>query len=194
MRKRVAELTSTILNPFFVAVVVIVLVSFGSAASMLDAIRWMLISIALSILPIYLVLIYLVRVNRLDSIYVHAPRLRTRIYVLAVVLAGAGYIILVSLGAPVRLIALFVAGFATAVIFACINLWWKISLHTASVAALVTVMIILYGLVAAVSIPLIPLVAWARAELKYHSLAQGIAGALLATVILVAVFYIFGLI
>ncbi len=76
-----------------------------------------------------------------------------------------------------------------AVIFMCINLWWKISLHTALVAASVTVLVMLYGWTAAVTVALVPLKAWARIELEYHSLAQAATGALLAALIVVVVFY-----
>jgi len=39
----------------------------------------------------------------------------------------------------------------------------------------------------------VPLTAWARIELGQHSPAQVISGALLATLIAVTVFYLFGL-
>jgi len=76
----------------------------------------------------------------------------------------------------------------------CVNLLWKISLHTAFVTASVTALIILYGSIAAVIVVLVPLIAWSRIELKHHSLAQVAAGALLAALIVVVVFYLFGLV
>jgi membrane-associated phospholipid phosphatase len=74
-----------------------------------------------------------------------------------------------------------------------INFWWKISLHTAFAAASVTVLTIVYGLSGALAVMLVPPVAWARIELEHHSPAQAAAGALLATVIVLAVFYLFAL-
>jgi membrane-associated phospholipid phosphatase len=47
---------------------------------------------------------------------------------------------------------------------------------------------------AAVAVVLVPLIAWSRIELKHHSLAQVAVGALLATSIVVVVFYLFGLV
>ena len=105
-----------------------------------------------------------------------------------------GYVILLYLKAPSVLLALFVTGLSAAVIFMGINLWWKISLHTAFVAALVTVLVILYGSIAVVSVVLIPLVAWARMDSGHHSPAQVFTGAFLAVLILVTVFYLFGLV
>ena len=194
MRKRIANLISYILNPFLVSIVLILLLSFKSAPSALDAVKWSLIIIALSILPVFWVIIYLVRNQKLESLLIISRRQRTKIYLLAGVCVGVGYIISFYLGAPKELMATFVAGLSAAIVFMCINLWWKISLHTAFVTASVTVLIILYGAIAAVTVVLVPLTAWSRIELKHHSLAQAVTGALLATLIVVVVFYLFGLV
>jgi len=194
MRKQIASLTSIILSPFVMGLVIILLVSLESTASVFAAIKWSLILIALSILPTYLAIIYLVRSKKLDSISVNIRQQRHKIYVLTVILGSIGCIILSFMKAPIIMIALFVSGLVGAVIFLGINLWWKISLHTAFTAALITLLVILYGFVAIIAIVLLPLAAWARLELEHHSLAQLIAGALAAPSILMAVFYPFGLI
>ena len=194
MRKRIASLLSNIFNPFLIGLVVILLVSFEATGSVFDAIKWLLFLTILSILPIYLFVVYLVRHRRLDSVFTIVRKQRTKIYVLAVILMSVNCILLYSLDAPLMLLALYVTFFSANVIFMCVNLWWKISLHTAFVTAVVAVLIIIYGSLAAVSIVLIPLVAWARIELEHHSLAQAVTGGILATSILVTVFYLFGLI
>ncbi len=194
MKKRIASLTSNILNPFLVSLVFILLLSFKSTPSALDAIKWSLISVAASILPVFGVIIFLVRSQKLESTFINVRKQRTKIYLLAGVCAVVGYAILYYLGAPRELIATFMAGLSAVIVFMCVNFFWKISLHTALIAASVTVLIILYGSVAAVSVALIPLIGWSRIELKEHSLAQVTAGALLAAVIVVVVFYLFGLV
>ena len=194
MRERIANLASNILNPLSVSLVLILLLSFKSASSALDAVKWLLISLAVSIVPVFSVIIYLVRKQRLESPFIITRKQRTRIYLLAGVCAGIGCIIFPYLEAPPMLIATFVAGLSAVIIFMCINLLWKISLHTAFVTASVTILIILYGSTAAVTVVLVPLIAWSRIELKHHSPAQVITGALLATLIVVVVFYLFGLV
>ncbi len=194
MRERIASLTSNILNPFLVGLVLILLLSFKSTSSALDAVKWSLILIAVSILPVFLVIIYLVRSQKLEGPFINVRKQRTKIYLLAGVCASVGYVILHYLGAPPILVATSVAGLSGAVIFMCVNLWWKISLHTAFVTASVTALIILYGSITAVTVVLVPIIAWSRIELKHHSLAQVIAGALLAASIVVVVFYLFGLV
>ncbi|MBI2979613.1 MAG: hypothetical protein HYY41_02130 [Chloroflexi bacterium] len=88
-------------------------------------------------------------------------------------------------------IARFPGDCLSGVIFLVINLWWKISLHTALVAASVTMLVMLYGWIATITVALVPLIAWARIELKYHSPAQVATGALLAVLIAVIVLYPF---
>ena len=194
MRRQIANLTSNILNPFLMSLVVILLLSFESTSSTFDALKWSLILIAVSILPVFLIIVCLVHNQKLEGIFVSPRRQRNKIYLLASVCAVVGCIILLYLGAPLVLVATFVAGLSAILIFTCINLLWKISLHTAFIAASVTVLIILYGSIGTVTAVLLPPIAWARIELEHHSLAQVAAGAILAALIVVVVFYLFGLI
>jgi len=193
MRKQIANLTSSIFSPFLVALVLIILVSFESMTSISQAIYWSLIMIALSVLPIYLVTVYLVRGGKIDSISISIQQNRTKIYILVITLGGVGLIILLYLNAPVILLALFATGLITSIIFMCINFWWKISIHTAFIMASVAVLVILCGFEATALSVLIPLVAWSRIELEHHSVWQVVSGGVLATLILVGMFYLFGL-
>ena len=194
MRIRLAQLTSNILNPFLVSLVVLILLSFKSASGTFDALRWASISIALSILPVFAVIVYLVHNKKLEGIFVSPRRQRNNVYLLATVCAVVGCILLSYLGAPRVLMAAFVAGLSAIIVFMGINHWWKISVHTAFVGASVTVLIIIFGSIAAVTAVLFPLIAWARVEMEQHSPAQVATGAFLAVLIVVVVFYLFGLV
>ena len=188
MKKQLANLTSNILNPILLSLALLIFLSFESTVSTSDAIKWSLISIAVSILPVFSVIVYLVHNERLENIFVNARRQRNKIYLLASFCTAVGCVILFYLEAPSLLVATFVAGLSAILVFMCI------SLHTAFVAASLTVLTILYGSIGVVTAVLLPPVAWARIELERHSLAQVIAGALLAALIVVVVFHLFGLI
>jgi hypothetical protein len=194
MRKRLAKLTSHILNPFLVSSVVIILLSFKSTYTTSDALKWSLISLALSVLPVFTVVVYIVRNKKLDCIFVNPRQQRNKIYLLASAWAVIGCAVLYYLRAPTLLVATFAAGLVAIVVFMGINLLWKISLHTAFVTASVTILIILYSTGGALTAVLLPPVAWARIELAHHSLAQVASGALLAAIIVILVFQLFGLI
>ncbi len=194
MRKQTANLISNILNPFLVSPAIILLLSFAAVSNTLNALKWALISITFSVLPVFLVVVYLARNGSIDGIFTNVRQQRTRVYLLAGLCALVGYIILTYLEAPSILVATFAAGLLAAVISTGINLRWKISLHTAFVAASATILVILYGRTAVATTTLIPLMAWARIELKHHSLAQTATGALLAVLIVVVAFYPFVLV
>lgn len=191
VRQRVANLLSNVLSPFWVSLLIIVLLAFNSTSSPFDALKWVFIAVLLSVLPIFLVIFYLVRSGRLDAVFTNVREQRTKIYLLAGLCAIVGYIILRYLGAPKMLVATFTAGLLTTLVFMCINLWWKISLHTALVAGAVTLLVMLYGWIAMVPVVLVPLIGWARIELEYHSLAQVATGALLEALIVIVVFAVF---
>jgi hypothetical protein len=194
MKRRLAELTSNILNPFLLSFVLIVLLSFKSTASTLEAIKWSLISIGLSILPVFIVIIYLVRNQKLDSIFINFRKQRTKIYLLSGAWIALGCLVLFFMGAPTVFVAIFIAGLVMALIFMAINLMWKISIHTAFASASITILIIVYGATGVLTALLLPPVAWSRIEMKLHSPAQVVGGALVSAVITIVVFQVFGLI
>lgn len=193
MRRQSANLVSNILNPFMVSLVAIPLLSFESASSLGDAVKWSLIWVTVSILPVFFGVGYLKRKGKVDGIFTSRRGQRTKIYLLAGGCALIGGGIIIYLRAPLLLVATFVSGLAAIAMFMGINLWWKISLHTAFISALVAVLVILYGFIAAVAALLILMVGWARVELAHHSLAQVTTGALLAASVVVVVYYFYGL-
>lgn len=194
MRETLAKLTTNIINPFLMSFIVIVLLSFRGAESTGEALKWAAIALAFSVLPVLATIYYLVRRKKLDGFYANPRRQRTGLYLLASVLAAAGYVTLWRLGAPVLLVATFAAGLASIVVFSVVNLFWKISLHTAFMTGAAAVLIIAYGAAAAWTVLLIPLVTWARITLKQHTPLQAGLGAILAAGIVTGVFWGYGLI
>lgn len=188
-RQKIASLTSNILNPFLISLAVILLFSFSSTATFSEAMKWALITMGISIVPIFLVIVYVVHGGGFDDIFTSVRQQRTKIYLAAGVSAILGYLVLTYMKAPPILVASFTAVLSMAAIFMVINLRWKISVHTGCIAASSMVLVMLYGWNAAVTVPLVPLTAWSRVELEEHSLAQAVTGALLAALIAAIVFY-----
>jgi len=189
IKKRIASLTSNVLNPFLICLALIILFSFISSASAPEAMKWAGISMAVSLLPVFLFIIYRMRKGKLDNFFIRVRQQRTIIYLIGFVCASISCILLTRLEAPIMLIAAFATGISTLLLFSLINLRWKISIHTAIVAASATILVLLYGWMAAASVALVPLTGWARIELEYHSLAQVVSGAILATLLVMVMFY-----
>ena len=194
IRTRAANLISNILNPFLISLIVILLLSFESAGSVLEALKWVLILVTVTIIPTYLIIVYLVKTGRIKNYFIDVRRQRTKVYIPAGICTLISIGILFYLGAPLLLLAAVVAGFVTVIIFMILNIWWKISLHAAFMAGATTVSVVLYGYVATAGLVLLLLAAWSRIELGRHSVAQVAVGALLSTVVMMAVLYLFRLV
>ena len=193
MRERLARLISNVLNPFLVSFIVIILLAVESTENTGEALKWALLSIVLSVLPVFVVVTYLVHQKKLEGMFANPRHQRNGIYILASILGALGCGVMWWCNAP-RLIAVaFSSGLISIVIFMIINRFWKISLHTAFISASVTLITVIYGAYGALTILLLPLVAWARIRLNQHSPTQVITGALLSTAILLAMFWGFGL-
>jgi hypothetical protein len=194
MRERLARLTSNVLNPFLVSSGVIIVLAVKSGTGPADALKWASISLALSVLPVFTTVFCLVRRKKLDGIFVNPREQRTRIYILAFVLAVGGCIVLYFFKAPEVLLATFTAGLIIIVIFTGINLYWKISLHTAIMSGSVTIFTIIYGVPGAFTILLLLPVAWSRWRMKLHSVAQVAVAAMLSAATVTLVFWGFGMV
>jgi membrane-associated phospholipid phosphatase len=194
MKETLARLTTNILNPFLAGFVVIVLLAFKGTDSAAAAVKWASISTCLSVLPVLVVVVYLVRQKKLDGFFSNPRPQRTGIYLLASAVGALGYWLLWYLQAPELLVATFAAGLAAMVVFMGINLFWKISLHTAFLAGAVVISIIAYGAAAVGALILLPPVAWSRMSLRQHSLVQVMAGAIISAAIVLGVFWGYGLV
>ncbi len=193
-KKHIASLTSSIINPFLVSAAMVLLIALNATGSTADVMKWFLIPIAISILPIFIFVLYLFKYGKVDSIFITIRAQRNKVYTVAVILIGVDCAVLFFLKAPLMLVALFIAIFLTGLSFAGVNRWLKISIHTAAITVAVTTLFVLYGQKAAVSVLLVPLVAWSRVEIEHHSLAQVIVGGVLAGMIILLVYSLFDLV
>jgi membrane-associated phospholipid phosphatase len=194
MTETLARLTTNVLNPFLASGIVMILFAFRGTAGVFDAIKWAVISVALSVLPVLGAVYYLVRRKKLDDFFANPRQQRTIVYLIASTLGAVGWVVLRYGGGPGLLEATFAAGLAAIVVFMFINLFWKISLHTAFLSGAVAGLVIVYGAVAAWTVLLLPPVAWARMVLKQHSVVQVVAGAVLAAAIVTVMFWRYELI
>ena len=194
MKQQLAHYTSAVLNPIIISLAFVVFLSFQSTSSTSDGLKWSLLLVGVTVLPVSLVILYLVHKDKLEGVFIKVRQQRNQIYLLASLCTVACCAILFSMHAPLVLFATTVSALFAMLVFMLINFTWKISLHTAFAAGSVTILILLYGTTGAFSAVLVPPIAWSRIELKYHSLGQTVAGALLSALIVIVVFHLFGLI
>ncbi|PVV84857.1 hypothetical protein [Dehalogenimonas alkenigignens] len=191
-KTKIANLISDGLNPLAAGLIILGLVASEAAGSAVEALKWFIAVTGLCFMPPLLIAVYLVRTGRMDALFSNRRHQRHRIYVVGLFFNVLGTFILTWLNAPQLLTAALIAGLASIVSFAFINLWWKISVHASTVAALVTVLHILYGAWAVPSLSLIPLMGWARVHLGQHTAAQVAVGSALSSLIVLIVFTRYG--
>jgi membrane-associated phospholipid phosphatase len=192
MRQKIAVIISGLLNPFVVSFFTIILVVEDTTDSLSGALKWTAIALALSVAPVFFFILWQVRRKKLASLFPEQPEQRKMIYLLASVMAAVGGVVMWRFKAPEMLEISFIAGLAAVIVFMIINNYWKISLHTAFVSAAALMLTETFGARLAWLFLLLPLVGWARLELRLHTPAQLIAGAALAAAILSGVLWGFG--
>ena len=193
MKTTLAKYISNILNPFLIAVIIIILLSLKEGDGIENMVAWLFITIGISVAPVLIIVYLLVRMKKLDSFFSNPREQRNIVYVLASIIGIIDCVIIWYLKAPKLLAVIFTAGSIAVVLFLIINCFWKISLHTAFVTATIVILIIEYGPWALFTAAALPLVAWSRLVLKQHNIMQVAIGSLLAAVIVFGVFWGFGM-
>jgi membrane-associated phospholipid phosphatase len=188
-----ALLASNIFNPFLVSVIVLAVLAVEATASFNETLRWLGITLAISVVPVIIFVYILIRLKKLDNFFSNPKEQRNIIYLSATILGSVDCALLWYFAVPKPLAVIFTAGLIGVICFLIINYFWKISLHTAFVAAAVTVMLFVYGTGAVWSSLIVPLVGWSRIVLKQHNVLQVAAGGLLAIAIICGVFWGFGI-
>ena len=113
-------------------------------------------------------------------------------FLLAGISATLGAIALFLVGAAKPVIVMGVVYAVNAVAVGLLTLVWKISIHTAFYSAIITVIVILFGIPYGwLYLILIPL-CWSRIYRHRHSLNQVLGGAMIAFILTSIVFWLFG--
>jgi len=179
----VARVLTETFAPSPVGVVALIVVAWRFSPTLGDAMKWLGMSALFVVILPFALLVGQVRRGRVTDI--HVRRREQRLPIILAFLASWLVLIalLVTLGAPHELIALIGAGMATLVVIGAITLRWKISLHVGVASGVLTVFTLLFGFGMLALVPLLPLIGWARIELRDHTFFQVFAGALVGSVV-----------
>ena len=188
MKRRIAKLITNVVNPFAVSTVVIGVLAFRDTPDLTRALLWTVGALALSVVPILLAVLLLVRRKRMDGVFNNPRQQRHFLYGIAIVTGFFGFVLLWLGNGPQLLRLTFIAGMMALLVFMLVNLYWKISLHTAFIAGTATIFTIVIGGWGALALVLLPAVGWSRWALGQHTLAQVTVGAVAAAGIVLAVF------
>jgi membrane-associated phospholipid phosphatase len=114
---------------------------------------------------------------------------RTKLYLVSIVCYVTSSAIFWVLNSHVMFLISISYVFVTSVV-AVINLFWKISVHTAGTAGPITALVYAFGIKLVPLYALVLLVFWARLKIKAHSFLQLVTGAVVAIFITLTVYTI----
>lgn len=184
---RVARVVTEVFAPGVLVVAVLLAVGWYSSRSP-AGLGWGLLSaLFCGIIP-YAVLLLGVRRGWWTDRHVRERRQRVAPLLMVITCVALGIATLVLLDAPRELFALVVAMLTALVITLVITLGWKISVHTSVAGGASVVLMLTYGALTAVTVPVVAVIGWSRVRLRDHTPAQAVVGAVFGAVVAATVF------
>jgi membrane-associated phospholipid phosphatase len=176
-RRAVARWISIIIHPIVYPLVTLaIIIDVATHGNLGLSFRFLLLALALTSLPVTLLVGYQVARGHWTDLDVSVRKQRYFLYPFGL----AGLILLAVafkwLGAPAVAVKAAVAYVIANVADGVINFWYKVSAHTTSAAVCATLLTILVPALAVPSIVAAVAVAWSRVELGRHTIGQAILG------------------
>ena len=191
------RLVNNVLHPWVILTIMAALIACVTTSVTLERVRWTLLPLAASFLPVYVYTIVkfrrLQRMEKIDTSIRDTMRERPReILISAFVFGIPPVVLLYFLGGPGEVLMLFIAITVVMICVALLNFTFRASFHLALVTASFCALWILIGTLALVSLPLIVLAGFFRWKLGAHTAGQLVAGAILGVAVTLLVFFAFG--
>ena len=186
-----ARILSTIFNPFLTALALFVILADVTAKNTLDFWRLLFLSTFFTSIGPMIYVFWLYSTDRISDLDMSVRSEREVVFSTFVVFYLLGAAALWLIGAPRLMIAAMLGYVASTLIVGYITRYWKISTHALGITAPLVALTLLYGRGPLPFLILIPMVCWARVYLKAHTIAQVVAGAMLATVTTMLFFSLF---
>ncbi|OGD57171.1 hypothetical protein A2V71_01985 [Candidatus Berkelbacteria bacterium RBG_13_40_8] len=183
---------SALFSPYVTAAVFIIIVTYAYAQNLSQFLPWMITFLAFAVIIPGIYTLWLMETGKIADIHMSGLKERKIPFLIAGILAIIGALILIILDAAKPVIVMGVTYAINALAVALVTQVWKISVHTALFSAISTIAVIIFGpFYWWLYLILIPL-SWSRIHRHRHTIAQVVAGALLAFVLTTATFFVFG--
>lgn len=190
----IANRLSQIFHPVVLGIGGIIIVGGFALPQPLIGLAWALLCIAIQIIPPMIFFTIRLRQGAYSDEDVSVRHQRNELYLFSMVTVLVGIAVLLIFDAPAPFLALVCSGAIMNGLCWLINLFWKISVHAASAASCATVASIYVQFLGLLLWMCVLAVGWSRVRTRNHTIAQVIAGISLATVSVVGMFAVFGLV
>jgi membrane-associated phospholipid phosphatase len=185
---------SAILHPVPLSIISIYLTTLGAPTARSAALLWATFATLLQVVPMTIFFRIRLRQGAYSDEDVSIRTQRSELYLVGLVTLVLGLLATVVYSGPAALAAMLLSAILINVIGFTINMFWKISVHAASIgttAMLATIYLPLFG---GIMWLLAVLLGWARLRTRNHTLMQVIAGIALSIFAVLASHRLYGLI
>jgi membrane-associated phospholipid phosphatase len=179
-RLALARMISIIFSPPFVAIATYFFVAFAEPQPLLIGVGWALLTMLIQMLPGTLLYFYRRKRGEYSDADVSRRQDRNELYLLGACAVLASILILNWLQAPRPLEALAIGTLTLGVVCGLVNIFWKISMHAATIAAFATITGLYAVPIGAVMWICALAVGWARVKTRNHTPLQVVAGLIAA--------------
>ena len=125
----------------------------------------------------FLPVLYFYRKNVVD-LYVSKKETRTPFFLIAITLYSFAAIIFYATNTKIMFLLALGYTFVTIILFV-VNIFWKVSVHSAGVTGPIFALIFVFGIIVIPLSLIIVLVSWSRIKLKKHTFRQTLLGTLI---------------
>jgi membrane-associated phospholipid phosphatase len=187
-----ARLLSLLFSPISVSIPCVLLVALSQSTSALSALSFALLTLLFLSFGPLLYVIAGVRAGLLSDLDLSRRHERWRPFLVSLASCLVGLLLLLLLHAPRRLELLLATTLLCGLGLLLVTLWWKISIHTATLAGAATLLTALYGVCFLPAFLLLVPLGWSRVVLRRHTPAQVIGGALLSSALALGLLLLMG--
>ncbi|NOK58735.1 MAG: Membrane-associated phospholipid phosphatase [Chloroflexi bacterium AL-W] len=179
---------SRIFHPILLNIAAFIIVGFYAFDNRVEGFLWTGICMLTQIVPTTIFYTIRLRQGAYADEDVSVRQQRNELYLFGLATVLIGMVLLLPFGLPTPLLALLICGFALGCLGGLINLFWKISVHAASIASTATIAF-LFSHPLGITLWLCALtVGWARVRTNNHTPLQVLGGFVMAMVVVVTVF------
>lgn len=177
-----ARAVTDVCAPGIIAAALLLVVAIHSAG-LLAGIGWGLLGAVFSTVAPLTYIAAGVRSGRFTDIHVGVREHRDAVVGVCIASVIVGMGLLAILGAPRDVVALFPAMLSTLVVAGFITHWWKVSVHTAVGGGTAMILTVVFGPLLLTCWLLVALIGWSRVQLRDHTPAQAVTGAIIGGVV-----------
>jgi membrane-associated phospholipid phosphatase len=181
-RLALARMISIIFSPPFVAIATYFFVAFAEPQPLFVGIGWALLAMFIQMFPAAMLYFYRRKRGEYSDADVSRRQDRNELYLLGACAIFVSVLLLQWLNAPRSLEALAIGTLALGISCGLVNMFWKISMHAATIAACATITSLYAVPIGAVMWVCALAVGWARVKTQNHTPMQVVAGFVAAAI------------